>query len=150
MASFTTFYLSRIIDTKAFDAHGNCIGVVKDLLVDSESSSYTSGHPSVNGIKIKQKKRTLFLAFRHFRIEKSTGKLKVVCDKLDELSAEHIENDLYLVDSVLDKQIVDLNGRKLVRVNDVRLVSIVNGTYEVAFDIGIEGLLRRVGIARPF
>ena len=50
---------------------------------------------------------------------------------------------------MLDKQIVDLNGRKLVRVNDVRLVSIVNGTYAVAVEIGIEGLLRRVGIARP-
>lgn len=149
MSSFTTFYLSRIIDTKAFDAHGNCIGVVKDLLVDSDSSNYTSGHPSVNGIKIKHKKRTFFLAFRHFRIEKTAGKLRVVCDKLTELSAAHMDGDLYLVDSVLDKQIVDLNGRKLVRVNDVRLVSIVNGTYAVAVDIGIEGLLRRVGIVKP-
>jgi Mg/Co/Ni transporter MgtE len=59
-----------------------------------------------------------------------------------------VENDLFLVQTVLDKQIVDLNGHKLVRVNDIRLVSLVEGTYVVAVDIGIEGLLRRIGIAR--
>jgi len=149
MTSFTTFYLSRIIDTKAFDSNGKVIGIVKDLLVDSDSSNYTSGHPSVNGIKIKFNKRMEFFAFRDFHIEKVAGKMKVVCDKLTELPAEHVNGDLYLVDSVLDKQIVDLNGRKLVRVNDVRLVSIANGTYAVAVDIGIEGLLRRIGIGKP-
>jgi len=149
MTSFTTFYLSRIIDTKAFDSNGRCLGIVKDLLVDSDSSSYTSGHPSVNGIKLKINKRIEFFAFRDFHIEKDAGKMRVVCDKLTELPAEHINSDLYLVDSVLDKQIVDLNGRKLVRVNDVRLVSLANGTYAVAVDIGIEGLLRRIGIAKP-
>jgi len=90
-----------------------------------------------------------FFAFRDFHIEKVGGKMRVICDKLTALPAEHIDGDLYLVDSVLDKQIVDLNGRKLVRVNDVRLVSIANGTYAVAVDIGIEGLLRRIGIVRP-
>ena len=35
------------------------------------------------------------------------------------------------------------------RVNDVRLVSLANGTFAVAVDIGIEGLLRRIGIAKP-
>ena len=33
--------------------------------------------------------------------------------------------------------------------NDVRLVSISSGTFAVAVDIGIEGLLRRIGIVRP-
>jgi magnesium transporter len=36
-----------------------------------------------------------------------------------------------------------------VRVNDVRLVTIINDTFAVAVDIGIEGLLRRIGIVRP-
>ena len=149
MATFTTFYLSRIIGQKAFDAHGKHVGIVKDLLVDSDTSNYTSGHPAVNGIKIQFNKRTVFYAFRHFDIEKAKGKIRVVCDQLTELPESNINNDLYLVENVLDKQIVDLNGRKLVRVNDVRLVSISNGTFAVAVDIGIEGLLRRIGIAKP-
>ena len=149
MTSITTFYLSRIVETKVVDSDGKVIGIVKDLLVESDSSNYTSGHPAVTGIKILSNKQPRFFSFRNFHIEKDAGKMKVVCDKLTELPAENISRDLSLVDSVLDKQIVDLNGRKLVRVNDVRLVSIANGTYAVAVDIGIEGLLRRIGIAKP-
>ena len=43
-----------------------------------------------------------------------------------------------------------MEGRKLVRVNDVRLVLIPSGSYVIAVDVGIEGLLRRLGIADPF
>lgn len=149
MTSITTFYLSRIIGKKVYDTNGKYVGVVKDLLVESDSSNYTSGHPAVNGIMLKRGNQIRFFAFQGFSVEKINGKVKVVCNQLAELPENNINNDLYLVESVLDKQIIDLNGRKLVRVNDVRLVALVNGTYAVAVDIGIEGLLRRIGIAKP-
>ncbi len=149
MTSFTTFYLSRVIGKKVFDTNGNYIGIIKDLLVDSDSSNHTLGRPLVNGIKIKCKKKIAFYSIECLRIEKVKHKIKVFCEKLIELSSHHIDNDLYLAENILDKQIVDINGRKLVRVNDVRLASIANGTFAVAVDIGIEGLLRRIGIAKP-
>lgn len=149
MTSITTFYLSRIIGKKVYDSNGKYVGVVKDLLVESDSSNYTSGHPAVNGIMLKRGNQVWFCAFQGFTVEKINGKLKVICNQQAELPEHNINNDLYLVESVLDKQIIDLNGRKLVRVNDVRLVTLVNGTYAVAVDIGIEGLLRRIGIAKP-
>ena len=73
--------------------------------------------------------------------------MNVTCTDLIELSGEEVENGLLLVENILDKQIVDMNGRKLVRVNDVRLATLPAGTFAVAVDIGIEGLLRRIGIA---
>jgi magnesium transporter len=149
MTSITTFYLSRVIGQKAFDSSNNCIGIVKDLLVDRDSSAHSSGHPVVNGIKIKHDKLNAFYSFQNFHIEKNNGKTKVICDKLIELSIDQINSNMYLVEAVLDNQIVDLNGRKLVRVNDVRLVTIANDTFAVAVDIGIEGLLRRIGIVKP-
>jgi magnesium transporter len=149
MNSITTFYLSRIIGEKAFDTKGKDIGIVKDLLVDPDSSKHASGHPVVNGIKIKNNRQTAFYSFQNFHVEKIDGKTKVICDHLTELSAEQINSNLYLVEAVLDNQIVDINGRKLVRVNDVRLVTIINDTFAVAVDIGIEGLLRRIGIVKP-
>lgn len=149
MTSITTFYLSRIIGKKVYDTNGKYVGVVKDLLVESDSSNYTSGHPAVNGIMLKRRNQVRFYAFQSFTVEKINGKVKVICNQPAELPENNINNDLYLVESVLDKQIIDLNGRKLVRVNDVRLVTLVNGTYAVAVDIGIEGLLRRIGIAKP-
>lgn len=149
MTSFTTFYLSRVIGQKVFDNNGNFIGIVKDLLVDSDSSTHTSGRPLVNGIKIRKKKKISFYSFQYFQIEKTNGKVKVLCNQLVELQAESLNNNLNLVEAILDQQIVDLNGRKLVRVNDVRLVFTTNGTFAVAVDIGVEGLLRRIGIVKP-
>jgi CBS domain-containing protein len=149
MTSITTFYLSRVVGQKAYDSKNKCIGIVKDLLVDRDSSAHSSGHPVVNGIKIKHDKLIAFYSFQNFHIEKINGKAKVICDQLTELSPENISNNMYLVEAVLDNQIVDLNGRKLVRVNDVRLVTIANDTFAVAVDIGIEGLLRRIGIVKP-
>jgi sporulation protein YlmC with PRC-barrel domain/CBS domain-containing protein len=149
MTSITTFYLSRIIGKRVFTTDGKYVGIVKDLLVESDSSNFTAGHPAVDGIMLRCKNQVGFYAFQSFTVEKINGKIKVICNQLTELSENQISNDLYLVESVLDKQIIDLNGRKLVRVNDVRLVTLVNGTFAVAVDIGIEGLLRRIGIAKP-
>jgi flagellar motility protein MotE (MotC chaperone)/sporulation protein YlmC with PRC-barrel domain len=149
MTTFTTFYLSRVIGKKAFDVNGKFVGIVKDLLADSDSSKHSLGRLQIVGIKIKCDNQTSLFSFKYFRIEKVKGKIKVICDQQIELSNESVNNHLYLVDAVLDKQIVDLNGRKLVRVNDVRLVSVANGTFTVAVDIGVEGLLRRIGIVKP-
>jgi CBS domain-containing protein/sporulation protein YlmC with PRC-barrel domain len=151
MTSLTTFYLSRIIGKKVYDNSGNFIGVVKDLLVDNVPASEidSSDRALVSGIKLKIRKEIKSYFFTNFNVSKINGKIKVNCDKLNELTDENIESTISLLDSILDKQIVDLNGRKLVRVNDVRLVTISEGTFAIAVDIGMEGLLRRIGIAKP-
>jgi magnesium transporter len=149
MTIITTFYLSRVIGKKAFDVNGRFVGIVKDLLANSDSSKHSLGRLQIEGITLKYNNQTSLFSFKYFRIEKVKSKIKVICDQLVELSNESVNNHLYLVDAVLDKQIVDLNGRKLVRVNDVRLMSVANGTFTVAVDIGVEGLLRRIGIVKP-
>jgi magnesium transporter len=149
MTTITTFYLSRVVGVKAYDADGVFIGVVKDLQVESDSANLNSGHPAVTGIKLKQKNRVAYYSFDYFQVDKSNGKIKIIASQLVDLPEQNIDNDLSLVESVLDKQIIDLNGRKLVRVNDVRLVSLPTGSFAVAVDIGIEGLLRRIGVAKP-
>jgi magnesium transporter len=149
MTTLTTFYLSRVIGKKAYNTEGDFVGIVLDLLVDSNYLEHSLDRPVVNGIKLKYKKRIVFYSFLYFHIEKISGKINVICKQLSELSIDHINSNLHLANTILDKQIVDLNGRKLVRVNDIRLVSIANGTFAVAVDIGVEGLLRRIGIAKP-
>jgi magnesium transporter len=58
------------------------------------------------------------------------------------------EHDLYLARDVLDKQIIDTHGVRVVRVNDLELAR-VNGHFYVAnVDIGGWGLLRRLGVAQ--
>jgi CBS domain-containing protein len=56
------------------------------------------------------------------------------------------ERDLYLARDVLDKQIIDTSGVRVVRVNDLELAR-VNGQFYVAnVDTGGLGLLRRLGL----
>lgn len=72
--------------------------------------------------------------------------------KLD-LSREEIppgklsEKELLLTETILDKQIVDIDGLKVVRVNDVLLAQVKGALCLVGVDVGFKGILRRLGIS---
>jgi len=55
-------------------------------------------------------------------------------------------NEILLRADLLDKQIVDIDDRKVVRVNDLRLDEIEGQLRLVAVDVGASGLMRRLGI----
>ncbi|HEV3158164.1 MAG TPA: CBS domain-containing protein [Candidatus Baltobacteraceae bacterium] len=56
------------------------------------------------------------------------------------------EHALFLVADLFDKQIVDVNGRKVVRINDIEVAQTGGALRIVAADVGFSGLLRRLGI----
>jgi CBS domain-containing protein/sporulation protein YlmC with PRC-barrel domain len=151
MTSTVPFFLSRIIGAKVYDPQRNYIGTVKDLLLSAElsTSHETMEKPVVHGISLQINKSVNHFSFDFFEVSKKKRKLYVLCNKLEELPEIKKEVSIPLAGLVLDKQIVDLNGRKVVRVNDVRLATINNITYAIAVDVGIEGLLRRIGIVQP-
>jgi len=151
MANLSTFYLSRIIGKRVYNAEGKKVGIVKDLLVDTLTANPNDipDKPKVIGIKAKTKKGFKTYSFEYFDVFRIEGKLTVKCNNLVELSDDIVNNSFFLAKLMLDKQIVDLNGRKLVRVNDIRLVDLPVGTFAIAVDIGIEGLLRRIDIEKP-
>ena len=66
------------------------------------------------------------------------------------MAGELIENELYIKKNLIDKQIIDIGGNKIVRVNDVSLQELnTPEKYELAItgvDIGLLGILRRLGI----
>src|SRR5580658_3527885 len=55
------------------------------------------------------------------------------------------QEELYLVADLLDKQIVDVDGRKVVRINDIEVANANGRLGEVAADVGSEGVLRGLG-----
>ncbi|HWS00037.1 MAG TPA: CBS domain-containing protein [Prolixibacteraceae bacterium] len=151
MTSTVPFFLSRIIGAKVYDARKKFVGTVKDLLLSAELSTNQEviNKPVVCGITLKTGNQINHFNFDFFDVSKKKRKLFVCCNKLEELSENKKEVSIPLAGLVMDKQIVDLNGRKVVRVNDVRLATINNITYAIAVDVGVEGLLRRIGIVRP-
>lgn len=53
--------------------------------------------------------------------------------------------DLAVGRDILDKQVVDTNGQKVIRVNDVRLLQIGNELRLQQVDVGLRGIVRRLG-----
>src|SRR5208283_6020556 len=137
MTSLTTFFLSRIIGKKVKDSSGTVIGVVKDLCIDNNSvtTNNLTGRPRVTGLHLKVRNEVKAYVFDTFVVTKINRIVSVTCNQLIALSPDIEQNSLFLGDGILDKQIVDLNGRKLVRVNDVRLVSVAEGTFAIAVDV---------------
>ncbi len=152
MTSQITFYLSQILGMKYLSDDGTVLGKIKDFLIDQTPLPGKESdpiRPRVIAIKVKNGKEYRVLDFSSFEIKKFKRKLRITCLEVHDISTASLTNCLWLADDIQDKQIVDINGRKLVRVNDIRLVMIPAGTYAIAVDVGIDGLLRRIGIDKP-
>ena len=134
------FYLSRILGNKVYTPDMKVIGRLSDLGVINEIKS-----PHVTTAKLKTSSGIKDYNFKNFSIIKQKGQYVLVCNKIEEYMPS---NTLFLRKHILDQQIIDVNGRKVVRVNDISLSYLEKGAYVIAVDIGIDGLLRRIGIAK--
>ncbi|SFD15297.1 magnesium transporter [Clostridium uliginosum] len=138
---FRSVYLSRILGNKIYTANKEVIGTLKDLAVDVNFKN-----PKVIIAVVKTKEGIKFIDFDNIDVSKQKKQYVLICNKVQD---KDLGNFMLLKKYVLDKQIIDVNGRKVVRANDVRLVILSSGMFIAAVDIGIEGLLRRIGIAKP-
>ncbi|NTV89969.1 MAG: magnesium transporter [Clostridiales bacterium] len=141
MSALSTFYLSRLIGRKVYFEDGSGEGKLKDFIVDVNSM-----RPMVVGIVVKAGSRIRKLDFAGTSIIPNGNGYHMSCSKPEDIEPSG-ENTMQLVKHILDKRIIDIDGRKLVRANDIRLASLSNGLYVVAVETGLEGLLRRVGLA---
>jgi magnesium transporter len=149
MTSQTTFYLSQILGNNLFSQDGTVLGRIKDLLIDLnlvEVGESQPVRPEVIAIKVRTSHGDNIYDFSSMEIRKAGSGYKVISHDIEPLSPDYLSNVLWLTENILDKQIVDINGSKVVRVNDVRLVVIPAGTYALAVDVGMAGLLRRLGV----
>lgn len=152
MTSQITFYLSQIIGLDYISENGTLLGRIRDFLIDPTplpGQEHEPVRPRVVAIRVKSGKEEKVLDFSAFEIRKFKRKLRVVCLEVNRISADLYPNALWLAESIFGKQIVDINDRKLVRANDVRLVMIPSGTYAIAVDVGTEGVFRRYMLDKP-
>ena len=150
MTSQITFYVSQVIGSKIYNTNGIRLGTVLDIIVATDHQGHTNDdafRPIVIGIKTKTNGVIRHLNFDFIKIENSKNHFSFVCNQIVDLQESVLENSLPLKKNILDRQIVDINGLKLVRVNDIRLVAISSSIFAIAVDIGTEGLLRRLGVA---
>jgi magnesium transporter len=135
-------FLSEILGRTITDLDGNFVGKLDDLIA-RELIEFP--HPVVDAVVIDQRGKKLIAPYSTV-MSLFAPVIPLKCHVEDIPSFEPNEEDVYLSRDVLDKQIIDTDGARVVRVNDLELVR-VNGTLYVSnVDLGLMGILRRVGL----
>jgi len=116
------------------------IGKVTDFLVNNPDQTF----PEVDGLIIKTSQGPRFAPMESVSDVDADG--FVALNAAPKIAAPPDEEALYLVLDLLDKQIVDVDGRKVVRINDIEITNTGGKLRVVAADVGVSGLLRRLGL----
>jgi CBS domain-containing protein len=137
-------FVSEFMGRKVTDVDGGAIGTLVDLVATQTNIPI----PKITALKIKQSTGTLVVSIN------DVASLFAPIIPLNQHKNELIniipsEDDLFLVEDVLDKQIIDTNGVRVVRVNDLEITRVNGGFYVSNVDIGGAGLLRRLGLRKP-
>jgi magnesium transporter len=134
-------FLSRITDLSVRDMSHKKIGTIEDFIVELKEM-----YPRIIAIIVRKKNVTFRAPWSC--VKSITEKKTIIID--DYMSFEHepvsvAPNELRLKEIFWDKQIVDTHGSKVVRVNDLHLLKEKMSLWVIHVDIGIKGLLRRLG-----
>ncbi len=135
-------YVSDLMDRPVADAEGELIGRLEDLIATQNQDPY----PILVALVVKSGRRTMTIPYSDVVALLAPA---IALNKRREEIVEYTpgDHDIYLVRDVLDKQIIDMDGVRVVRVNDVQLTRSNGRFYVSCVDIGGLGLLRRLGAA---
>jgi CBS domain-containing protein len=139
--------VSLLLGAPLRDSYGGRLGVVRDVVVRLDSDARW---PEVTGLVARVAGRDLFVPYAQLaRLDRSGAWLRE--PRLHLAPFARRENELLLATDVLDRQMLDVAGRRLVRVDDLQLVLVDGRLRLVGIESGVRPLLRRLlprGLAR--
>ena len=135
-------FVSEIMGRIVSDIDGEKVGKVKDLLASSSTDKIV--HPRINAVVVATRQGDLMISVGDVATLLAPA-LPLKKHLADVVPYQPTPNDLWLVRDVLDKQIIDINGVRVVRVNDLELTRVNDDIYISNVDVGGAGLIRRMG-----
>src|SRR5437763_5361692 len=143
-------YATELMGVKAYDAQGNYVGCVREFFIEPAEAPNRISHFLLSRGRFQP------LVAKHNQIAAiSEGKIQLnVGEKALEIYQPN-ESWLAVQKDLLDQQIIDTRGRKVVRVNDLDLAEQrSNGNVELRLtqvDVGLPGAVRRLlqGVVPP-
>jgi hypothetical protein len=132
-------HLSSVIGSPLRDSDGERLGKVEDLIVRLGGI----GYPPITGVLVKVAGRTSFLPADHVS---DIGPDGVVLRKaqLDLRRFERRPQEVLLKRDLLDRQLINVEGARLVRANEIELAYAMGAWRVVGVDTGPRGGLRRL------
>ena len=135
-------FLSEIIHKPIIDLDGGRVGTLEDLVATSPSEYI---HPKIVGVVIRTKTGKMVISYSDLAVLLAPA--IPLSRRLSEITPYLPgSQDFYLAEDVLDKQIIDTDDVRVVRVNDVELMRINGSVVASNVDIGAMGILRRIGL----
>ncbi len=135
-------FLSQVRGRPVFDADGTRVGTLRDLLIAADAP-----YPPVTAIVLGDDAGLHAVPWHG--VASVTPRGAALKRGFNAASFPPPADDaIWLARDVLDKQIVDTTGAKLVRVNDVALAQLDNELRVAGVDNSTQGLFRRIGLAR--
>jgi magnesium transporter len=136
-------YATELMGAKTYDVDGNYVGRVREFFVEPAEAPNRISHYLLSRGHFQP------LLAKHNQVASvAAGKLQLsVSERALELYKPN-ESWLAVQKDLLDQQIIDTRGRKVVRVNDVDLTPFrTNGNVELRLtqvDVGLPGAVRRL------
>jgi Mg/Co/Ni transporter MgtE (contains CBS domain) len=135
-------FISEIIDKPVLDSNGKIIGKCKDCIVSAKRS-----YPVINAIVIRgNDKKDINIPWEYIKGSKNNIMLNTEFQSVEKYYMGN--RDIKLVENIFDKQLVDVEGKKIRRINDLE-ISPVDGHYRlIGVDVSFKGALRRLGLEK--
>lgn len=136
-------YATELVGSEAYDAQGNFVGRVREFFVEPAEAPNRVSHFLLSRGKFQP------LVANHDQVATvEPGKMTLTVGERS--LREYVPNEGWLAvqKDLMDQQIIDISGRKVVRVNDVELAEQrTNGNTELRItqvDVGLPGAVRRL------
>ncbi len=135
-------FVSALLGRTVTDVDGQRVGAVKDVLAVVRGGV---GHPEITALAVNRES-SMFLVPLSDVAALVAPTIPLHKHASDLTPYVPVENELWLARDILDKQIIDTDDMRVVRVNDLEMARVMNHFYITNVDIGTAGLLRRLGI----
>ena len=140
-------YISELLNNTVYDSSDAAVGKLTDILIKPKEGEFEPLEFLVVKTKDRQTKFVPYEFVENFTTREISLKNLFNNISLDQLPQSQY---LYLNKDVMDKQIVDIAGTRVVRVNDLRIGTLENKMRVLGIDPSFKGLLRRLGIGDSF
>lgn len=140
MVFFAEAYFAGLLRETLYDVDGTRLGRLVDLIIEPRQR-----YPVVTKVVFQDVKSRERLIVPWTLVRSASYEGFRLSHKFVDLPLFQIEDDeISVAQRILDKQIVDVSGQRVVRVHDVKFGAVGNEVLLTHVDIGTRGMLRRM------
>src|SRR6266699_2041790 len=144
-AVIAMIFLSTLLRKSVYDLEGRRVGVLRDVYV-----ALNETFPVVTALVVRSTLSNNDIVIPWSQVDNLEETQIYLTVKRSQLTSYVPGADTLLLGrDILDKQIVDTQGFRVVKVNDLKLAQIKKTARLVGVDISLSGLLRRLGLLAP-